>query len=128
MWHIDGPANAAATRDDLVALLHDPMTESVVEDAERLAQVFALQTPAPLEFVDVIDGGLEALEAANEREGFALSQQECEYLTDAFVKMGRNPTDAELMMFAQVNSEHCRHKIFNAQWTLDEVSQDASLF
>jgi len=128
VWHIDGPANAAATRDDLVALLHDPMTESLVEDAERLAQVFALQAPAPLEFVDVIDGGLEALEAANEREGFALSQQECEYLTDAFVEMGRNPTDAELMMFAQVNSEHCRHKIFNAQWTLDEVSQDASLF
>ncbi len=127
-WHIDGPANAAATREDLAALLHDPMTESVVDDPQLLEQVFTSAPPAPLEYVDVIHGGLGALEAANEKEGFALSQQECEYLADAFLKMGRNPTDAELMMFAQVNSEHCRHKIFNAQWTLDDVTQDASLF
>ena len=128
VWRIDGPANTEATRDDLVAFLHDPMTESLVGDPSRLEQVFAPQASAPLEYVDVINGGLGALETANEREGFALSQQECEYLTDAFVEMNRNPTDAELMMFAQVNSEHCRHKIFNAQWTLDDVGQDASLF
>ena len=128
VWRIDGLANTEATRDDLVAFLHDPMTESVVGDPSRLEQVFAPQAPAPLGYVDVINGGLGALEAANEREGFALSQQECEYLAGAFVEMNRNPTDAELMMFAQVNSEHCRHKIFNAQWTLDDVVKDTSLF
>jgi len=127
-WHFDGPANSATSREDLAALLHDPMTESVVDDPQLLEQVFSSAPPAPLEYVDVIHGGLDALKAANEKEGFALSQQECEYLTDAFLKMGRNPTDAELMMFAQVNSEHCRHKIFNAQWTLDDVTQEASLF
>lgn len=127
-WHFDDPVDPAASRNDLAALLHDPMTESVVEDPQLLEQVFTSAPPALLEYVDVIQGGLGTLEAANEKEGFALSQQECEYLADAFLKMGRNPTDAELMMFAQVNSEHCRHKIFNAQWTLDGETQDASLF
>ncbi len=128
VWRIEGADGSEGSRSELISLLHDPMTESVVENVEGLEQVFALQPPAPLEVVDILNGGLEVLEAANEREGFALTHQECEYLADAYLEMGRNPTDAELMMFAQVNSEHCRHKIFNAQWTLDETSQDASLF
>ena len=103
------------------------MTESAAKNAQELHQVFTRQN-APLEAVDVLGGGLQALETANNREGFALTRQECEYLTEAYVRMGRNPTDAELMMFAQVNSEHCRHKIFNAKWTLDGAGQDASLF
>ena len=81
-----------------------------------------------LEIVDVLNGGLQALKIANNREGFALTPQECEYLAEAYLEMGRNPTDAELMMFAQVNSEHCRHKIFNAKWTLDGAGQELSLF
>ena len=112
----------------MLPLLYDPMTESVVKNAQELDQAFALKTPAPLEVVDVLNGGLQALEIANNREGFALTRQECEYLAEAYLEMGRNPTDAELMMFAQVNSEHCRHKIFNAKWTLDGAVQDVSLF
>ena len=128
VWQIEGPDDRERSLSALLPLLHDPMTESVVKNAQELHQVFTRQNAAPLEVVDVLAGGLEALETANNREGFALTRQECEYLTEAYVRMGRNPTDAELMMFAQVNSEHCRHKIFNAKWTLDGAGQDASLF
>ncbi|HAU42889.1 MAG TPA: phosphoribosylformylglycinamidine synthase, partial [Gammaproteobacteria bacterium] len=128
VWQIEGGEEREESRRELLPLLYDPMTESVVKNAQELDQAFALKTPAPLEVVDVLNGGLQALEIANNREGFALTRQECEYLAEAYLEMGRNPTDAELMMFAQVNSEHCRHKIFNAKWTLDGAVQDVSLF
>ena len=78
--------------------------------------------------VDVLAGGRAALERANDQWGLALSGDEMDYLAEAFVKLGRNPTDVELMMFAQANSEHCRHKIFNAEFVIDGVAQPQSLF
>ncbi len=110
------------------ALLHDPMTESVYLDGQAPAGLFARGEPAPLACVDVLGGGRGALEAANERQGFALSADEIDYLVENYRRLGRNPTDVELMMFAQVNSEHCRHKIFNADWTVDGEPAPSSLF
>jgi len=109
-------------------LIHDRMTETVfatLNDAEKL---YHHAVPAPLNVVDILAGGKAALEAANAEMGLALSPDEVDYLLDNYNKMGRNPTDVELMMFAQANSEHCRHKIFNADWVIDGVKQDYSLF
>ena len=112
----------------VAALLHDRMTESVVADRSAAAALFTELQPAPMEHVDVLAGGRAALEAANTRFGLALADDEIDYLVTAFNGLKRNPTDVELMMFAQANSEHCRHKIFNAQFTIDGVAQDKSLF
>ncbi|WP_306555471.1 phosphoribosylformylglycinamidine synthase [Acidovorax sp.] len=112
----------------VAALLHDRMTESVVADRSAAAALFTELQPAPMEHVDVLAGGRVALEAANTRFGLALADDEIDYLVTAFTGLKRNPTDVELMMFAQANSEHCRHKIFNAQFTIDGVAQDKSLF
>jgi phosphoribosylformylglycinamidine synthase len=112
----------------VAALLHDRMTESVMTDRAQAQQLFDELAPAPMEHVDVLAGGRAALEQANVRFGLALADDEIDYLVDAFRKLGRNPTDVELMMFAQANSEHCRHKIFNAQFTVDGVPQEHSLF
>lgn len=112
----------------VAALLHDRMTESVVADRSAAAALFTELQPAPMEHVDVLAGGRAALEAANTRFGLALADDEIDYLVTAFTGLKRNPTDVELMMFAQANSEHCRHKIFNAQFTIDGVAQDKSLF
>ncbi|MBU1817036.1 MAG: phosphoribosylformylglycinamidine synthase, partial [Gammaproteobacteria bacterium] len=112
----------------VAALLHDRMTESVVADRSAAAALFTELQPAPMEHVDVLAGGRAALEAANTRFGLALADDEIDYLVNAFTGLARNPTDVELMMFAQANSEHCRHKIFNAQFTIDGVAQDKSLF
>ena len=108
--------------------LHDPMTESVVTRAEDLSGVFAHQPARRLRSVDLKAGGKAALEAANRDWGLALSAQEIDYLVAYFSDAGRNPTDAELMMFAQINSEHCRHKIFNGRFTIDGEAQARSLF
>lgn len=108
--------------------LHDPMTESVVTRAEDLSGVFAHQPARQLRSVDLKAGGKAALEAANRDWGLALSAQEIDYLVGYFSQAGRNPTDAELMMFAQINSEHCRHKIFNGRFTIDGEAQARSLF
>jgi len=119
------------SKDDLTAiaaLLHDRMTESVLSSREEARALFTELTPEPLAHVDVLGGGRAALEKANTEWGLALATDEIDYLLDAFTKLGRNPTDVELMMFAQANSEHCRHKIFNAQFTIDGVAQDKSLF
>jgi phosphoribosylformylglycinamidine synthase len=119
---------AADDKVRLVALLYDRMTEAVFAafgDAARLFQHFA---PKPLNTVDVMQGGIEALRQANQVMGLALSADEIEYLAYHFQQMARNPTDVELMMFAQANSEHCRHKIFNADWIVDGKPQDKSLF
>ncbi|MBI3230938.1 MAG: phosphoribosylformylglycinamidine synthase, partial [Burkholderiales bacterium] len=110
------------------ALLHDRMTESVLREIEHASGLFRQLQAKPLAFVDVIDGGKAALLTANTELGLALSDDEIDYLVDAFSKAGRNPTDVELMMFAQANSEHCRHKIFNADWIIDGQAQSKSLF
>ncbi|MBN4050622.1 phosphoribosylformylglycinamidine synthase, partial [Gammaproteobacteria bacterium AH-315-M22] len=113
---------------DLYSLLHDRMTESVFTNAEALSAVFTSGQPEPLGYIDILANGLRALQDANSELGLALSEQEIEYLVAAFTDLKRNPTDAELMMFSQANSEHCRHKIFNASWTVDGEAQADSLF
>jgi len=110
------------------ALLHDRMTESVLSDVDQLDQLFAHHKPAPLVTVDVLAGGRAALELANRDMGLALAEDEIDYLLENFRQLERNPSDAELMMFAQANSEHCRHKIFNAGWIIDGEEQERSLF
>ena len=110
-------------------LLHDRMTESVLHDVEGAAErIFRHGAPEPLETVDVMKGGADALIEANREMGLALSPDEIDYLVENFRKLKRNPTDVELMMFAQANSEHCRHKIFNADWVIDGEAQGMSLF
>ncbi len=109
-------------------LLHDRMTENVSLDRSQAQALFTELHPAPMEQVDVLGGGRSALERANADWGLALADDEIDYLVNAFHGLKRNPTDVELMMFAQANSEHCRHKIFNAQFTIDGVAQDKSLF
>ncbi|MGE3510365.1 MAG: phosphoribosylformylglycinamidine synthase, partial [Vicinamibacterales bacterium] len=115
-------------RRTMSALLHDRMVETVLSRFEDAAALFEQGTPRPLAVVDVLGGGRAALVRANEERGFALAADEIDYLCAAFASLGRNPTDVELMMFAQANSEHCRHKIFNASWTVDGVDQPRSLF
>jgi phosphoribosylformylglycinamidine synthase len=112
----------------LVAALHDRMTETVLTRLEEAAALFHKTAPKPLTHVDVIVGGRGALESANIRLGLALSNDEIDYLVASFQQLGRNPTDVELMMFAQANSEHCRHKIFNADFIIDGQRQNQSLF
>ncbi|MDO8252354.1 MAG: phosphoribosylformylglycinamidine synthase [Rhodoferax sp.] len=109
-------------------LLHDRMTESVMFDRAVALGLFTELQPAPMAHVDVIKGGKAALETANTQFGLALAADEIDYLVQAFTQLKRNPTDVELMMFAQANSEHCRHKIFNAQFTIDGVAQEQSMF
>ncbi len=119
---------SAEQTEAVVALLHDRMTESVLRHPDQAAGLFRTLEARPLETVDVIGAGKVALEKANTDLGLAMSDDEIDYLDAAFTKAGRNPTDVELMMFAQANSEHCRHKIFNADWTIDGVAQPKSLF
>ncbi|MCS5586892.1 MAG: phosphoribosylformylglycinamidine synthase [Porticoccaceae bacterium] len=109
-------------------LLCDRMVESVFRELQQAEALFAQHSPAPLTEVDIMGGGAEALGRANIELGLALAADEIDYLVASFKELQRNPTDAELMMFAQANSEHCRHKIFNASWTLDGVDQSNSLF
>lgn len=112
----------------IAALLHDRMTESVFATRAEAEKLFTTLAAQPMEFVDVLGGSRAALEAANKQWGLALADDEIEYLVNAFNGLGRNPSDVELMMFAQANSEHCRHKIFNANFIIDGVAQDKSLF
>jgi phosphoribosylformylglycinamidine synthase len=109
-------------------LLHDRMTQSVLTRLEDAFALFAHNDPRPLLRVPVLEQGRAALERANREMDLAISADEIDYLVDAFQVMGRDPTDAELMMFAQANSEHCRHKIFNADWTIDGEAMEHSLF
>ncbi|MET3474745.1 phosphoribosylformylglycinamidine synthase [Variovorax atrisoli] len=108
--------------------LHDRMTESVLATVEQAASLFSELPAQPMAQVDVQGGGRAALVAANTGFGLALAEDEIDYLVDAFTRLGRNPSDVELMMFAQANSEHCRHKIFNANFTIDGQAQPQSLF
>ncbi len=124
----DGSPVSDDELDRITPLIHDRMTEAVfcgLGDAEGL---FLQSAPAPLGTVDVLGGGRDALVVANHALGLALSDDEIDYLVENFALLGRNPTDVELMMFAQANSEHCRHKIFNAAWIIDGQAQEKSLF
>ena len=112
----------------VAALLHDRMTESAMFSRQQAQGLFTELPAAAMESVDVLGGGRSALEQANAQWGLALAEDEIDYLVAAFTGLARNPTDVELMMFAQANSEHCRHKIFNAQFTIDGAAQEKSLF
>ena len=112
----------------LADVLHDRMTESILSNREDALALFTELQAQALLHVDVLKGGREALVKANQEFGMALAEDEIDYLLSSFQQLGRNPTDVELMMFAQANSEHCRHKIFNAQFTIDGQAQAHSLF
>ncbi|ACS86548.1 phosphoribosylformylglycinamidine synthase [Musicola paradisiaca Ech703] len=127
-FYIHAPTLSDEQWKELGGLLHDRMMESVFSDMQQASALFSHHQPAPLKRVEILLQGREALEAANVRLGLALADDEIDYLLDAFTRMGRNPTDIELYMFAQANSEHCRHKIFNADWVIDGEKQPKSLF
>lgn len=112
----------------IAAQLHDRMIETVFDNADDAAQLFIHSAPRPLLSVDILGGGRQALVNANIEMGLALADDEIDYLFDNFSALNRNPNDIELMMFAQANSEHCRHKIFRADWVIDGKQQDRSLF
>ena len=114
-WDDASPALAKA--------LHDPMTQSLLASREQAQALFTAPARGELERIP-----LAQLEAANARLGLALAEDEIDYLRTRYAELGRDPSDVELMMFAQANSEHCRHKIFNASWTIDGKEQDRSLF
>ncbi len=109
-------------------VLHDRMTESLLTELAGAAKLFERHEPRPLATVAVLKDGRAALEKANAALGLALAPDEIDYLVENFTRLGRDPTDVELMMFAQANSEHCRHKIFNADFIIDGEAQDSSLF
>ncbi len=115
-------------RQAIAALLHDRMTETVFHEMGGAQLLFHREEPRPLERVPVLSGGRPALVEANQRLGLALAEDEIDYLVESFSNLDRDPTDVELMMFAQANSEHCRHKIFNASWDIDGEGQQKSLF
>ena len=121
------PATWPTLWDSLLPLLHDRMTETVLDDVAALG-ISNLPTPAPLGRVPFLAQGRAALVELNQRLGLALAEDEIDYLARCYGELARDPTDAELMMFAQANSEHCRHKIFNADWRVDGETKSASLF
>ncbi|RUO80279.1 phosphoribosylformylglycinamidine synthase [Idiomarina tyrosinivorans] len=126
-YFLQGDLSAAEVK-QAAKLLHDRMTESVLYDEQDAKQLFRSQQPQPLNSVDILGEGKAALEQANSSLGLALADDEIDYLVENFKKLQRNPNDIELYMFAQANSEHCRHKIFNADWTIDGEQQPKSLF
>ncbi len=124
-YYVEGKG---AQRGTVAPLLHDRMTETVLEGFAGADQLFRHFEPRPLASIDVLAHGRAALDEANRGMGLALSADEIDYLLKNFRAIGRNPTDAELTMFAQANSEHCRHKIFNASWVIDGVAEKQTLF
>jgi len=124
----DGKPLSAQEMATLLPLIHDRMTEIPLNEVDEVSRLFEHYPPAPLNTVDILGGGVEALSQANKDLGLALSQDEIDYLVASFTRIARNPTDVELMMFAQANSEHCRHKIFNADWVIDGEAQPDTLF
>jgi len=118
----------AANPDALLPVLHDRMTDAAFIGDFDSAVMFAGHEPAPVDRVPLRAEGREALARANVEWGLALSDDEIDYLVERYTESGRDPSDAELMMFAQANSEHCRHKIFNADWIIDGKEQDKTLF
>jgi phosphoribosylformylglycinamidine synthase len=126
-YYFEGELNTEQL-DEVAKLVHDRMTESVHSQLNEASQLFRVEQPRPMSSVDILGGGRDALATANIEQGFALADDEIDYLVENFTKLGRNPNDIELFMFAQANSEHCRHKIFNADWTVDGIEQPKSLF
>ena len=127
-YYLKGDAALKAHRAGVAALLHDRMTESVLGSTDESDALFRHFPPKPLAQVDVLAGGSDALTAANANMGLALAPDEIDYLLEHFQNLGRNPSDVELTMFAQANSEHCRHKIFNASWIIDGEAKAETLF
>jgi len=115
-------------RSDAMQALHDRMTQSVLGSLDEAHAIFQHSPPRPLSYIPASVDGAEALRKADRELGLALSEDEIDYLVKAFAGIGRDPSDAELMMFAQANSEHCRHKIFNADWTIDGEQLEQTLF
>ncbi|HEY9397810.1 MAG TPA: phosphoribosylformylglycinamidine synthase, partial [Burkholderiales bacterium] len=126
LYHVLGVKKGAQTA--VAAQLHDRMTETVLDSLDAADALFRHVAPRPLSTIALGGDGRAALMRANSEMGLALSDDEIDYLVDIFRKLERDPTDVELTMFAQANSEHCRHKIFNASWVIDGVSQDDTLF
>lgn len=127
-YYVEASTLTEAQWQQVAAGLHDRMMETVFTSLDQAEQLFAHHQPAPVQSVDLQGQGRAALEQANIRLGLALAEDEIDYLQDAFTTLGRNPNDIELYMFAQANSEHCRHKIFNADWVIDGEQQPKSLF
>ena len=127
-FYIEGIELSDAQRGQVAAVLHDRMTEVVLDSTDQAQCLLEHAQPRAMTSVDILAGGREALLQANSDLGLALSDDEIDYLVDSFRELGRNPSDVELMMFAQANSEHCRHKIFNADWIIDGEVQTESLF
>ena len=117
-----------AHRQAVESLLHDRMVETIFSDLSEAESLFSHHKPTPMKLISMLDQGRDALVEANVILGLALADDEIDYLLASFTELNRDPTDVELMMFAQANSEHCRHKIFNASWTIDGKEQDISLF
>ena len=126
-YYIEGDFDESMSK-TLYPLIHDRMTEVILPNLEETKVLFTHVPPKPLTHIDCLGGGREALSEANSSLGLALSGDEIGYLLNVFIQLGRNPTDVELMMFAQANSEHCRHKIFNADWLIDGLPMKDSLF
>ncbi|MFA5170192.1 MAG: phosphoribosylformylglycinamidine synthase [Sulfuriferula sp.] len=124
----DGAVLTTADLTSIAPHVHDRMTEVIFGDLDAAQALFRHLPPKQLTTVDILAGGYDALAAANMALGLALSADEIDYLVTNFTRLGRNPTDVELMMFAQANSEHCRHKIFNASWVIDGEAQPHTLF
>lgn len=127
-YYVESDVLTAAQQQSLNALLHDRMVEVILDDFAKADVLFKRTKPAPFKSVNILGEGRRALEVANLEMGLALAEDEIDYLVENFVRLRRNPNDIELMMFAQANSEHCRHKIFNADWTIDAEVQPKSLF
>jgi len=127
-YYVDSAELSNEQQAQLNNLIHDRMMEVIFSEFAQAEQLFATAEPGELTSVDILAGGREALAKANVDLGLALADDEIDYLVENFTKLGRNPNDIELYMFAQANSEHCRHKIFNADWTIDGEEQPKSLF
>ncbi|MEE8057389.1 MAG: phosphoribosylformylglycinamidine synthase [Pseudomonadales bacterium] len=128
-YYVDTEKALSAEQSKVIAAaIHDRMVETVLGDLQGAQQLFQHGQPTAMTTVDILVGGCTALTEANLSLGLALAEDEIDYLVESFTELGRNPTDVELMMFAQANSEHCRHKIFNASWTIDGEEQEHSLF
>ena len=130
-YFIELTESSALSVDDRLSIadkLHDRMMEQVLSDGSEAESLFSDAEPAPLKSIDISNNAVAALEKANVELGLALSADEIDYLAENYSALQRNPTDVELMMFAQANSEHCRHKIFNADWVIDGKEKDQTLF
>ncbi len=130
-WSLELDKNTSLTTKEIIAiknLSHDRMTEAVFDKTDDVSKLFQQSAPDKLNQININEAGRQGLDEANLKLGLALSADEIDYLFESFTTLGRNPHDIELMMFAQANSEHCRHKIFNADWVIDGEKQTNSLF